>query len=300
MQIGQATFDGWVSRDQLCLMYPRDASASALTISDATPWTWESYAQIVASTSEDFVPTHAFITYRVTMLTSTQQSFTVEYEIAIGAATSEAPFASFIFQSEKFIQNPGVGTQAIAAVGVTGRIGPTLIPSGTRIAHRGRISLADSDANTIVGVYLAGYQGGKIPSFYSPYSHRAHLMGIHKAQSKNTPSGSSLAITESSFASGYGAWAEVIASADSDLLITGISKSLATIAGKSHYFEIGVGAATSEVPIGRMGIPGVIVANSNQQWFPYPLFVKKGERVAIRSKSTDTIATQVNVNYEEV
>ena len=293
-------FDGWVSRDQLCLMYPRDAAATSLTISDATPWTWEAYGQIVASTSEDFVATHAFIGYRLTMLTATQQPFTVEYEIATGAATSEVPFASFILQSEKFISNPGETTQAIAAIGQTVRVGPKLIPSGTRIAHRGRMSLSVTDSNTILGVYLAGYQGGKVPPFYSPYSHRAHLTGIHSAQSKNTPSGSTLAIVESAFASGYGAWTEVIASANSDLFITGISKALSTTLAKHHYFEIGVGAATSEVSIGRMGLPSSTVANSNQQWFPYPLLVKKGERVAIRTKGTDTTATEVNVNYEEI
>ena len=293
-------FDGWVSRNQLCLMYPRDTNSLAVTIADATPWTWEAYTQIVASTTEDFVATHAFIGHRLTMLTATQQPVTVEYEIATGAATSEVPFASFILQSEKFISNPGASTQAIAALSQTVRIGPKLIPSGTRIAHRGRMSLADTDCNDILGVYLAGYKGGQVPPFYSPYSHRAHLTGIHSAQSKNTPSGSRLGVTESAFVSGYGAWTEVIASAASDLFITGISKSLSTVGAKHHYFEIGVGAATSEVPIGRMGLPSSTVANSNQQWFPYPLLVKKGERVAIRVKGTDTTAIEVNVNYEEI
>src|SRR3990167_8949738 len=86
-------FDGWVSRDQLYLMYPRNANAGGVLADDATPWTWEAYSQVVGSTTEPFVPTHLNLTVRTGINSSILQPLAGEFEIATGAATSEVPFA---------------------------------------------------------------------------------------------------------------------------------------------------------------------------------------------------------------
>ena len=292
-------FDGWVSRNQLVLMYPRDASN--VSLSAGVSWSWSAQSQIVASSSEDFVPTHLNVLLRIGAKTDTNQIIIIEHEIATGAATSEAPYATNTYLSEKLIVDTGASTQALSNIGITVPIGPTVIPSGTRIAHRARTSLAAADITVGVNAYIAGYQAGAVPARYPMYSYRGHHAGIHKSISKQIPiAGATLPIVESTWASGYGAWSEVIASAESDLFIWSIGKEILSSSNQASYFEIGVGAATSEVPIGRLGSPGAVYMNSHMQYFIVPLLIKAGERVAIRHKGATTSGQTVVVNYEEL
>lgn len=277
-------FDGWAKRDGILEnFYPRNVATIAV-ISAGAAWTWPAaYTQLVAATVTDFVPHILHATWKLNMLVAALTGVQVEYEIATGAAGAEVPFARYTWGFYGTIINPGAGTQSEIHGGDTFPMGPTLIPSGTRIAARVRISQAVGTAISEVDAYIGGYDGGAAPASYDPYSLRAHLCGVHRSLMQLTPTGATIGIGGAAFP-GYGAPVQVLAAAPKDLLVWGASK-VGPAAGLAihTYMELMTGAAGFEIPRARIAFPGCTSGSPGVQQLYRPVLVRAGERLSART-----------------
>lgn len=277
--------DGFAKRDgPLELFYPRNANAVAIfTSGDA--WAWTAYSTVQAATSEGFVPHELNLAIQVYGKVATAMAVWIEYELATGAADSEVNFFRYTDVVANYTMFPGEDTANLLAFGRTLPVGPKEIPAGTRLSQRIRISAAYADMEIRVWAYLGGYAGGGIPLTYTPYVLRPYLAGVNRAKSDISVAGDSYALMKPTAFPNYGTWVQVIDPAPSDLIIYGLAQrqdSLTAGAG-SFYVQIGTGAAGSEVPRRVMGIPRATSYQGVGMFkMRYPVFVKKGERVAIR------------------
>ena len=295
----RATFDGWAKRDGVLENFlPRNASAGVVNTAGVA-WTWSAYGQIVASEATPFVPHGVHLLVRGQMLLGgVLVGVNLEYEIATGAAGSEQAFFRYV---DALAGNINVAGIASLAFGRTVPCGPTVIPAGTRLSHRVRVSAPATDFKVFVGVYLTGYDGGAVPAAYRPYSYRAHLAGVHGAQTRSAPVGSTLQPVSASPYGTYGAWLQILASAPADLLVWGAARQYELVSLQHCLMELGTGAAGSEVPRARLAFPSHSLSNVGLQELLRPLFVKKGERLAVRlSDASGGTLGEFQFFYEEV
>lgn len=284
--------EGWVKRDGLENFIPRDAAANGFTASTGAAWTWSAYQVLIASTSADFIPHAIHITVRGLPQSAAVNFATWEYEVATGAAMSEVLYSRHTGALVAFTTN------ALISTGFTLPMGPTVIPSGTQVSARIRISLPNTALIVNIGSYIAGYDQFS-PVAYAPYQLSPYLNGVNAAQTLSTPSGSTLSITPGARPA-YGTWVPVIASAPADLLVWGASSYTITAADRSLVLEMGTGPGGSEITRSRIGFPaGAIIMNATAQSLRRPMFVKKGEQWLARASG---IAQRANFQffYEEL
>lgn len=300
-------FSAWAKRDNpLELFYPRNAGSTKTSVaSDLAAWTWPTnYTQLQGSTSEDFVPhmVHLAVSFTaiVTSTEATLKGPLFEYEIATGAAGSEVPIGNWCFSTTLYTKLNGTSVDVIVSFGLSLPMGPTLIPSATRLAHRARVSIATTGLTVGVSSYIAGYAAGAAPAEYAPYDHRAHLAGIHKAQTKQAPRGSTLSVIANSTWGTYGTWVDVLGTtAPSDLLVWGATKEIASVTASNHYMEFGTGISGSQVPRARIAFPGHGSAgNAGIVYMHRPFVVKAGESLWVRT--TGSGSGKYQVFYEEL
>lgn len=290
MQVGMTPYDGWIKRDGVELIYPRGTTASLTSLSAGSPFVWTSYAQVVAATSEAFTPVavHAGVKLAAPSGAANAHSL-IEWELATGAAGAEVPYARFTKSAITNQTNPGPTTETINTVGETLLLGPTVIPGGTRIAHRVRTSTTSSTLGVAFSVYLTGYS--KPPVRYRAYSQRAHSAGVHRSESEITPSEGSILVNTT--------WTEIIASAPTDLLLRSISRQTPGLLFNIHnIMELGTGSSGQEQARVVIGQPGGNFNASGRQEVPIPLLIKRGERFAARV--TFSVATSCSFGFEEV
>jgi len=289
---------GWARRfGTLEAFYPRNA-ASAFVQSVGGVWVWSAY-NTIATLGSDFVPHLVHLLVRIRLVTTAIDGTHLEYEVATGIAGSEVAIGRFTDAFVGSIVLPGVNTQAYLTFGRTLPLGPRVIPSGTRLSHRVRVS---NGAAFVVEMYayLGGYDGGAAPPLDTVYALQDHLQGDHNARTVTQPSGATLSIMGAAFPN-YGPWTPVLASAPQDLLIWGAARRPSVISGGnvSMYMEIGVGAAGLEQPIGRVGFPGGASSSTNLEQLYRPAKALQGERVAARL--TGAAATmECTLFWEEV
>ena len=295
----QSPFDGWVKADApLEELYPRN-NENAFVVAAATAWAWGAWAEIVAaaSMSAAFVPIGAHYLFRSVILATGQIAFAIELEFGTGAAGARHAFALGA-------NNAIAGANPNIFASATLPVGPTIIPSGTRIAARSRKSIVTTGgASLVVGTYLTGYDNAKAPVGYAPYARRAHLLGVHRAQTITTPSGSLLAATSGAAWGTYGAWVTVIDPAPSDLIVWGASRYSRPGNGGNlgFYMEFGSGpTGGTPQPRARMAFPGATNGQPGAQWLIYPVFVRKGDKFAVRVTAGGALTDDFMIFYEEV
>lgn len=91
----------------------------------------------------------------------------------------------------------------------------------------------------------------------------------------------------------YGSYAQYIASAAYDLLLLGFSANYDV----NTQIEVGIGAGGSEVGIGEFIVPNGSAASDSASYFPIPIFVYSGERVAVRGATSGGAKSQVAYLY---
>ena len=279
------------------LLYPRDA-VPILVQTTGAAWNWTAYSQLVASTSADFWP----VAFHLNVIGAPQAAgiarVFAEIELATGAAGSEVPFATIPYAFDANIGTSTPGTDLLGT-GFEWPLPPAKINSGTRIAMRSRISVADTVMKLYAAGYLAGYEGAA-PSSDLRYPLDQHLRGDFPSELKQTPAGSSLSVPTTGFPT-FGAWTEVIASAAADLLVWGIAYTEdASGTNSSRKVQLGIGASGSEVAYTQVGFPhAVTVLGSGVQRLRRPLLVYSGERLAVRQSGGGN-TSQMKFMYEEL
>jgi hypothetical protein len=182
--------------------------------------------------------------------------------------TARAEFAFHCFIS-------GSGSYPIHSS--TFRLAPYLIPAGSSVAVRGRVTSVDNDR---FQGFLALVSPGA--SWVDPWPNTYIAGGRVTRQRRSPTAGSWLRVPAGS------AWAQAVASAPNDMLVTAVEINPLSAQGfQGEVLEVGVGAAGSEVVFSRAGIPSVRVTGwaFGHQEFGRKALVLAGERVAVRELS---------------
>ena len=284
---------GWTRRAlNIERLYP-DLTGNSLAIPGAAAWAFGAYVQLSAATAADYYPSviHSMVVAQV-IATGVNHAL-VEVEIATGASGLEVTYAQYSLglAFNTTVANP------LLVTGWTYPCGPTLIPSGTRIVYRVRISVAATMLGLEVCLYLGGHDAP--PASDLTYALDPYLLGANTPHLLVTPVGSALAVPSTGYPN-YAAWQQVFASAPFDLLVWGTSYALqAGLTSQGKHFQFGIGAAGSEVPYALIGLPSRFNTQAGVQWLRRPLLVRAGERLAVRA-SGGTRTTDHQIMYEEL
>jgi hypothetical protein len=272
------------------VVYP--SGASSIQNTPGTSWAWSGYTQIVASLGANFVCCGASIAYT----TASGLEVYGAVELAEGAASSEVAFERF---SYGFYMSDSTN-DASGIVTASQLFAPRYIASGTRLSYRGAISSATGSTQRI---WLYGYT---VPS---PEIGAKLIDGLQWVQGHAAKGGDRLpntdftSVTHSGTAWVASGWVEVTASAADDLLVTG-AQIYGTTGSREWIIEYGVGAAGSEIVLPAL-LPApysstVLRASYNHVACPLPLFVAKGQRLAVRAygnSTTGTVKVATKVEY---
>jgi len=230
----------------------------ALPTASATPHVKGSWTQVVASTPEDSGV--LFLIASGVAVAATETSMLLD--IAVGAAGSEVAV----------IENLAVGGAAVRAGGVNGVVAPMPVrtPAGSRISCRIQ-SLIASDTCT-VNVTLSSVPGLQM----LPTS--VDTIGTNTANSRATP-----------FAGSVGSWTEITASTTRRYRGIFLVPSVigTDIASFTDDLEIAVGAAGSEVELGRVFADfrntESVFHTTNFLYAPIACDIPAGSRLAVKT-----------------
>jgi len=289
-------------REQINKLYPVDAVATLKNPTTGGSYA-ATYAQLVASTANDYVLTGIYL---LAVFTESAASFSgaipFEFKVAIGGSSSEVDIAS---------GGGAVGVQYTFATGSVAQLGTATfhrlpayyVPAGTRLSYNTTTSATHS---LFMSAYISGYEvssGYPLPRpFDNMEAINSYLRGMRAPTGITVPNPGWNTISTGSPSWTYGSTVEMIASASTDIIITHVLSTIVdSISVTTHaHIEVGIGAAGSEVwksVVGAPGAPGMPGPGGGQLELDKPLYVKAGERVACRAKGTASKTFTVALNY---
>ena len=277
---GVAAAAGWTRRSttDLEVLYPTLANARALS-AGAAAWAFGAYSQCSAAVAADYYPHGVHLSIQASPNLTVATPVFVEVEVATGAAGAEVPYGTvcLVFTTSLFVAD----SAPFLNFGLTLPLGPTLVPSGTRLAARCRQSQTQANVGTTVRIYVTGHHT-PVPASDATYGLDSYLGGSYAAGSIVTPAGATLAVPTLAYPN-YGAWTQVIASAARDSLVRGVSYDQGAAATNlGRHMQFGIGAAGAEVPYSLIGLPAGSTTGCGIQLLRRPLLLLAGERLAVR------------------
>jgi len=251
------------------LPIPAGAASASIT-GNTSSWTNSSWVQLTASISVDAMLASIAVHSAVA-------GFEFEVDIGVGGAGSEAVLTTIRGMSNPPLTNTGDSCDFELPIFIDG------ITAGDRLAARVRSSVTGANSWTVcINVVEVPYDGFVLTSA-NPIKVVPSAASATNNQSAITPAWAN------------GSWAELIASAAADLVIVGFEH----WAVQFHEFEIGIGSAGSETPV---GIIRGIGQNSRQlqtmlhsPWDVIP----SGSRIAWRHRNSTFAGGFIALMYME-
>lgn len=262
---------------------------------------WGAWVQVIpaagaGSIAFPFVLHGAYLTEQFTLFTISTNVAEYHFQVGIGAAGFEVPIAqgaanlvgilSFVFAANATI----IATKTMW-------FEPVVVPAGTRIAVRawGSAAIAIQFGTFLVGYDASNYE---LPAELMSRPHERYIKGISSpVQGANCyPNPASTPIVPAA-APAWGVWTVWIAAAANDILMTGVA-SVESAIGSYAQVQIGIGPAAAEVAGAQVGLAGRTFGPVGASYLPRPLFVKQGERVALRAMSPTAILDMVLMGHE--
>ena len=240
------------------------AAASGVSVAPSgTSWVSGSYVEVEASTSAAWLLAGISVAPSASSHTA---GVDFEVDVAVGGAGSESVIATF----------HGVIFGTTVPRGVL--LCPILIdaiPSSSRVSVRVRESSTQTGAYGISVHYYAKPLAGSAPSTANPL--------------KTTASGSGSSTSLSAGASAWtdGSYAEIVASTSTDIAIVGAVQ-FATTNGISYEIDLATGGSGSETVVATLRDQdgGITDGEPFVTWFPAPLSVASGTRLASRLRAS--------------
>lgn len=279
-------------------LYPALAAPVSASTQNVAAWTFTAYTQVVAAVAADFFPAMAYLRIQGIPQASGAAHMFFEVEIATGAAGSEVLHSRFSNVVIAAITNFNANDSLTFGFSVP--LGPTLIPSGTRVAFRIRCSVSGSTVGFVVAHLYAGGYESLAPDSDPTYPLDEHLRGANSPGLLATPTGSTLSVPRASFPD-YAAWTEVWAAAAADSLVWGLAANLQSgVTNTGRHVQLGIGAAGSEVAYELIGVPVAVAVGAGLYFLRRPLLVLSGERLALRSSGGGAGSLLTQTLYEEL
>lgn len=275
-------------RDVVEIVFP--AATYGASVTPGNSWANSAYVQVVSAAA---MTTNMLLTglvvYELINTTATAVTEAFEVDVAVGAAGAEVVVAT-VGAAIGYLASGTTDTKTILK-SETLPIMPTRLDTGVRVAVRAR----KSGTNTLaLSCSIIGYPAASYPPITSRPDPAQYLQAMEKRGGAVTYPGAGLTtLTLAGSVWTFGAWAEVVASAAAEMLITGYAGGDLTT-GLIVHMEIGTGAAGSEVSRGlgvlpgRGALPGPGFGYHSLQ---RPIYVKPGERIAIRGKGQPANST---------
>lgn len=189
-------------------------------------------------------------------------------DIAIGAAASEVVIVpNILMDSSRAEHMNGVNIKL-----------PVAIPAGSRIAAR--CQEVGGAGTRLVNVAVSGRAGG---SNYAPSGGAVVNYGA------NTSTTNGVLVDSGATLNTYGAWTEITSGTSADhnglTAVLGTNQQSGTLVNSQYYFQIGIGAAASEVAIAEF-ISGMNTNNNRLHVNSADtlMSIPSGTRLAMRSK----------------
>lgn len=225
---------------------------------------YSAYEQLIsaANLTFDYVLCGAYVGTAFLAGSATNGNAFIRFQaqIATGAVASEVVIAEWADQF--WINKSGTTDQALIGKNMTVFFTPKLIPNGTRLSWHLWGNLATSTAAK-AGMYLFGYKASEWAKI-KPYDYERYMKGLVGTTTNTYPApsgtgGGANVVTHATTAWTYGAWVNVIAAnaITSPFLITGVMAGVdltPTGGGIQAQFQIGTGAAGSEVPVDNVAL----------------------------------------------
>jgi hypothetical protein len=242
---------------------------------------WGDWTTVEAATPQDLV----LLAAHMSKVSTVNASLWVRIGVDPTGGTSFTVRAEFAFHV--FISGSG----AYPIHTSTFRLEPYLIPAGSRVAMRGRASAGN--------LWFQGFLAliGPAASWVDPWPN-TYIGGERATNQRRSPAAASwLTVPQN------GAWAQAVASAPNDMLLTAVEIDPLSATGfQGEVVEVGVGAAGSEVVFSRAGIPSVRVMGwpFGYQEFGRKALVLTGERVAVRKVTEGVGPYRLALYFEDL
>jgi hypothetical protein len=282
--------DMLAKRDVLEMIIPDDATSP--NWGAGASWAWGSWSQVVASLANDMVITQAQLNELVVFTTGPLICFG-QFQIGVGGSGSEVAIAQFGTglgaASDGTTENKNIFTNK------THFVAPVFVAAGSRVAFRA----AGSVASGFVGsVKLVGYDARDFAAMLRQPRHDRWLRSYRTTSVGATvePSAGVTTVTSAASSWGYGSWVEFVASASKPRLVTGVISGIADVT-LHPTFQVGLGGAGSEVAHGQLPVTGRsgLPFGPGVAYFYRPVYVKSGERIAVRCKDNSASAKGYSV-----
>jgi hypothetical protein len=267
-------------RNQLEMLVPDNTGAPY--VQAGTAGTWGSWVQATPALPSDFALCAAHVAeefFIINALGWTPGHY--HYQVGKGAAGAETPVAQ---SSAVLAFNLWDTATVVLLSGRTLWFEPQLIPAATRLAIRawGTSASALRLRTRLVGYKASDYE--ETSPLHRPA--RRYMRGL-EAPAQGTlcwpTTGTTTVPSGSSWT--FGPWQQFIASAPNDVLVTGVV-CVNNFASPEGMAEIGVGPAPNEVPGGYVALNTWTLGPTSESHLPRPMFIKRGERVTVRTKSS--------------
>lgn len=249
------------------LWLPSAADGVQVTPS-GTAWANSAWVEVSASAPSTVYP--AFIV-ALPNNAGVVATLSAEFDIGIGAASSEVVVATTAVRIHPDLW----GTSATVPLGVL----YSSIASGSRIAVRVRHS---ATANTNIYRMAIGY-----------YAALGGATGWTPTAPTVAPlAGAGVTVTCSATPWAFGSWVQVLASAASNIVVTGI-----VIAAPARCYEVQIGTGGSGSETAVLTLPYAMTAGGgdgfNYVRFARPLCLSTGTRISLRTRSAASSTSQV-------
>lgn len=255
--------------------WPDGASGISIAPSGVA-WTFGSWVEVEAAAAADALLSG------IVLRTTNNHNLEIEVQIGVGGVGVESAIATIHgYQFGQFFTTDYEDVQSCIAIPVD------LIPSGSRVSARVRVSTTSTDAYAVAVNY---YEKPIVGEFL-----------VSAQPLKCEPFGAALIVATASVTPWtFGSWVEMVASTATAQVIDGIT----IFAGGNTQVEvqIGVGAAAAESPVAFWRGQG---AGNYGAWGYFPAMIPldvigSGVRVATRVRSNQALQTaRVGYSYRE-
>jgi len=286
---------GWATRDCPNQIIPPLAIPITLTSAYLTD-SWggwpANYKQIIASTAEEYLLTHAYLTpglgASTTVNTITWFSIHMHLLIGKGAAGAEAVIAEVMATSSVGISIGGIVDDAVDSacwetITRTVPLAPVIVPAGSRLAVKGQVSGAPTQRRG--AIYLTGYPTASFDFAQVPGFDELFMRGCRPAYSDIQVITAPVTVTAAAtIFPDFGAWVQIGGALDDDYLYDQIAALSTATSALSHLqFEVGLGPDVDHVVVqARAGLIYALIRSSSDCQFPLPFIGYKGESLWVR------------------
>lgn len=240
-------------------------------------------AEMQTAVLEDFILTHLCGFMQIQAATTATLSDGVKIELLSGPSGAEQPLGAIWLCGTTFV-SPAVGTKV--AIGNSQPCRPMLIKAGTRLSVQARKQSTNTLALAVYaqGIKVCAWSDVVRANRYEEYLRgQAGLLG---RQALYPIEAGAAVVSGTSNFTAPGASAEIIANALNEMWVEGVMVDQTNTIGQPQFvLDVGIGPSGGEIWQSSVALASrgsAFIPGTGPHYFPLPVYVAPGERVAVR------------------